>query len=214
MASKHGGNYNTYNGPLLSKIHLPQVTAVNALDIDVIGLLEASWSDYYGRPITEPRRPRELTIKTTRVRKGGFFSWSTESVGRNYQKQHQIYYQRYLFGRLTGLTVSFSFGEAEFLKSMPPGLAVNLRRLSLQDVMWSLSKLVQQLVVPLTTTVTTTPTTPTTITNVTINDRLKELRVAWEFHDYQNSPIEALTSAARFPALTTLHLVKSTLLHR
>ena len=211
MASKHGGNHNTYRGPLLEKINLSQVTAVNVQDINVIDLLQNDWADYYGRPINGPRRPRVLTIQTTSILGGveiGGIHWFGISVGRNYQTQHQIHYQPFLFRCLTGLTVSFSFGEGEFLKSIPPGLAVNLRRLSLQDVQWSLSKLVQQLVVPLTTT--ETPKSEVTTATIT-NDRLKEFRVAWK---YQSSPTEALTSVVRFPGLTRLHLVKSTLLHR
>ena len=202
VASKNRGNHNDYRGPLLGKINLSQLTAINAPHFAVIDLPEyLHWgTDYGGRSIIEPHRPRELTIKTT-------------------LPQHQIHYQPFLFHRLSGLTVSFGFEERKFLKSLPPGLAVNLRRLSLLGVNWPLTKLVEQLVVPLTTT------TKVEKGVITINDRLEELHVAWDDHNYRekftwilktglNRFAPTSSPVVRFPALTTLHLVKSTLLHR
>ncbi len=188
MASKNRGNHNNYRGPLLAKINLSQVTVIDAPHFAVIDQSEyLLWGTDYGCPITGPHRPRELTIKTT-------------------LPHHQVQYPPFLFRRLSGLTVSFGFKESKFLKSLPePGLAVNLRRLSLLGVCWPLTELVEQLVVPLTTT------TKVEKGVITINDRLEELRVAWKF---QSSPTDSLTSVVRFTGLTTLHLVRSTLLHR
>ena len=210
VSSRYRGNHNDYSGPLLAKINLSQVTAIDAPDFAVIDLPEEHWGTDYS-PITGPHRPRELTIKATLMLGGvemGGIRWLAHSAGRR-SHQPQVHYQPFPFRCLSGLTVSFGFEGKEVFKKMPPRLAVNLRRLALQDVNCPLSKLVQQLVVPLTTT-----TTSKGEKGVTINDRLEELRVAWEYY-HQNSPIEALASvASRFPALTTLHLVRSTLLHR
>ncbi|MGE9615846.1 MAG: hypothetical protein ACQPRI_06045 [Solitalea-like symbiont of Tyrophagus putrescentiae] len=205
MSSRYRGNHNDYRGPLLAKIDLSQVTAIDAPHFAVIDLPEEHWGTDHGCPITGPHRPRELTIKATLMLGGGEIGgipWLAHSAGP------QVNYQPFLFRCLSGLTVSFGFEGKEVLKKMPPRLAVNLRRLALQDVNCPLSKLVQQLVVPLTTTA------KGENKGVTINDRLEELRVAWQYH-HQDSPVEVLASvASRFPVLTTLHLVKSTLLHR
>ena len=190
MASQYSGSHNSYRGPLLAKIDLSQVTAIDAPHFALIALSEyLHWgTDYGGRSIIEPHRPRELTANTIIA-------------------LQQAPYQPFLFRSLSGLTVCFIVGEVEFLVSNFPRQAVNLRRLSLQDVHWPLTHLVQPVVASL-----TTAKGEQGVTTTSINDRLEELRVAWQYHG--RSPIEAVTSGVRFSALTRLHLVNSTLLHR
>ena len=157
MTCQNSGNHNSYRGPLLGKIDLSQVTAINAIDFAVIDLPEQRW----GHRLSSLQ---ELTIKTSND-PTEIFSWATAAAAA-----------ADVLGRLTGLTVIITYDGMDSLKALPTGLAANLRRLSLRHVQWSLTKVVQQVVPPLTTTTTTTTTTShRTVEGV--NDRLEELRV-------------------------------------
>ncbi len=196
LQDRHG-NHNDYRGPLLAKINLTQVTAINAPDFAVIDLPEERWGGGGGggSPFTGLR---ELTIRT------GFchsvaVEWATTGAT--------------VLRRLSSLTIRFGHFY-EFVQALPTEKAVGarLRRLSLQGVLLELTKLVEQLIVPLTT---TTPTTTKVEGVIHNNDRLEELRVAWWWHDFREK-VKRNSSApdVRFPALTTLHLVRYNLLHR
>ncbi|MGE9615854.1 MAG: hypothetical protein ACQPRI_06085 [Solitalea-like symbiont of Tyrophagus putrescentiae] len=197
MGYKNHGNHNNYRGPLLAMINLSQVTAINALHFEVIDLPEERW----GGPFTGLR---ELTIKASRDLTETEM-WATDAGAD-------------VLRRLTALTINLGcfrqLGDA-LPAATTTTVGAGLRRLSLQRVLWPLTELVQQLVVPLTTTTTSKVEKGVTI----INDRLEELRVAWWCHIRSSIHVsrvktEGVLFSVRFPALTTLHLVKSNLLHR
>ncbi len=201
MEHHHHGNHNDYRGPLLAMIDLSQVTAINATDFDVIDLPKKRWdSGEGGGGDHHFAGLREFKLS------GRGDEW----VGAD----HPLHNHHLLLRRLTELTVSLGGILRDFVQAMPTHAAVNLCRLSLLNCSSLLTEVVQQLVVPLTTTTdnTDSTTTTTTISNV----RLEELRVAWNDRYYM-FPAPTFSSSpvvSRFPALTTLHLVKSTLLHR
>ncbi len=198
MTCQNRGNHNGYRGPLLAKINLAQVTAVNAPGFAVIDLPEELHRAAHLNGL------RELTIETWSLPKAVMLKWATSTSATK------------VLSRLTGLTVALTYDGAEFLQALPPCVAANLRRLSLLNVHWSLIEVVQQVAVLTAKTTTTTTTTTSNGKVEGVNDRLEKLRVAWSFTGSSELQASSLlsSSSVRFPVLTTLHLVKSTLLHR
>ncbi len=196
MTCRNRGNHNGYRGLLLAMINLSQVTAINAPHFAVIDLPEERW----GHRLSSLQ---ELTIETWAFTEAKMLKWATSTSAT-----------KAVLSRLTGLTVAFTYDGAQFLQALPPCVAANLRRLSLLNVDWSFIEVVQQVVV-LTAKTTTTTTSNGTVEGV--NDRLEELRVAWstgrQIGLAKKASVDSGSLRVRFSALTTLHLVRSTLLH-
>ncbi len=196
MTSKNHGNHNGYCGPLLAKINLSQVVTINAPDFAVVDL-----------PAVERRAHQHHFSALQELTLG----MGHETEAMKWTKTTKTN----LFRRLTALTVNFGclshFVEA--LGATTAAAGATLRRLSLLGVCWPLTQLVEQLVVPLTTTTSKGEKGATTR-----NDRLEELRVAWNNHGSSEILARGVVATeslrVRFTGLTTLHLMKSTLLHR
>ena len=220
MAGQNRGNHNNYRGQLLAKINLSQVTAIDAPGFAVIGLPAEERSGGGGKDHPAFTSLRELTFRASSGKDA--VRWATATIATS------------LLRRLTSLSVTAAdylnhrfVGALQQQQQQQPtdteGEAVvvgaALRRLSVKGAASPLTELLQQLVVPLTTT-----------KGKQDNDRLEELRVAWDDHRSSETQPVGLAPAvanagaaavvateslrARFTGLTTLHLVKSTLLHR
>ncbi len=202
LQDRHG-NHNDYRGPLLAKINLSQVTAINAPDFAVIDLPKKRWdgSSDGGGGGDHFAGLREFKLS------GKVDEW----VGAG----HPLHHHHLLLRRLTELTVTLGDSLPDFVQAMPSQVAVNLRRLRLLNCQSLLTEVVQRMVVPL---ITTTDNTDSTTTIIIINDRLEELRV--DFFSSgglislaKKAVVDSGSLRVSFPALTTLHLVRSTLLH-
>lgn len=188
MAFTNRANHNKYSGPLLQKINLSQVVAINAPGFAVIDLPEERWGGGGGQ--SGFAGLQELTIKTGYILTD-LIKWASSEV---------------LF-RLTSLKIDFVYNLSIFLETMQAKLVrINVRRLSLK-VSSPLTDEVQQLIVPMTTT--------KGENNDHLEELCLTWERHRDSMIYASTKVvDTASLRVRFLSLNHLHLVKSTLLHR